>query len=79
MVGLVVMGSLLRVWEVEVLDLNPAMESIWKIILCSRLIVTSVLDGARYTGMTYISRSLVSIGLNPTGRMSLWSHVGGRH
>ena len=29
-VGLVVMGSLLRVWKVEVLGLNPSMKSAWK-------------------------------------------------
>ena len=46
-IGMVVMGLLPRVWEVEVSGLNPTMESIWEITSCSRLILTSILDGAR--------------------------------
>ena len=35
-VGLVIMGSLLRVWEVEVLGLNPVVESALKVTLDGR-------------------------------------------
>ena len=35
-VGLVIMGSLLRVWEVEVLGLNPIVESTLKVTLDGR-------------------------------------------
>ena len=44
-VGLVVIFSLLRVWEVEVPSSNPTMGSAWEITLCSRLMLTSILNG----------------------------------
>ena len=40
-----VMGSLLRVWEVDVLGLKLTVESAWKITSCSQLILTNILDG----------------------------------
>ena len=52
-VGLVVMGSLQRVWEVDVPGLKPAMESTWEITLCSQLILTNVLDGVRCLAMAH--------------------------
>ena len=53
-VGLVVMGSLLRIWEVKVLDLNLAMGSAWKITSYSRLMLTSVLNGTGCTTMAHL-------------------------
>ena len=52
-VGLVVMGSLQRVWEVDVPGLKPTMESTWEITLCSQLILTNVLDGVGCLAMTH--------------------------
>ena len=57
MVDLVVTGSLLRVWEVDVLGLNPAMGSPWKITLYCRLMLTSILNGVGCTTMTHLDPS----------------------
>ena len=52
-VGLVIMGSFLRVWEVGVLNSNPIMGSSWEIISCSRLMLTNILNGTRCIVMTH--------------------------
>ena len=53
MVGLVVMSSLLRVWELEALSLNLATGSVWEITSYSRLMLTSVFDGAKWTTIAH--------------------------
>ena len=53
-VGLVVMGSLLGFWEVEVWGSNLTMESICKITPYSRHILTSIFDGIECTVMAYL-------------------------
>ena len=52
-VGLVVMGSLLRVWEVGVPNSNPTMGNSWEITSCSRLMLISVINGTRCIVMTH--------------------------
>lgn len=48
-----VMGSLLRVWEVEDPSLNLVMGTAWEIISCSWLMLTSVFDGDGCTAMAH--------------------------
>ena len=60
-----VIGSLLRVWEVDVLGLNPTMESVWKITLYSQLMLTSILDGVGCTTF------FIPAGPGPTDKISL--------
>ena len=52
-VGLVVMSSLLRVWELEALSLNLATGSVWEITSYSQLMLTSVFDGAKWTTIAH--------------------------
>ena len=52
-VGLVVMGSLLRVWEVEVPNSNLTIGSAWEITSCSRFMLTSILNGTGCIVMTH--------------------------
>ena len=54
-VGLVIMGSFLRVWEVGVLNSNPITGSSWEIISCSRLMLINVLNGTRRIVMTHLN------------------------
>ena len=54
-----VMGSLLKVWEVEVPDSNSTMRSAWKIILCSQIMLTSVLNGTGCTTMAHLDLLLL--------------------
>ena len=53
-VGLVVIFSLLRVWEVEVPSSNPTMGSAWEITLYSQLMLTSVLNGVGCIVMAHL-------------------------
>ena len=53
MFGLVVMSSLLWVWELEALSLNLATGSVWEITSYSRLMLTSVFDGAKWTAIAH--------------------------
>ena len=47
------MSSLLRVWELEALSLNLATGSVWEITSYSRLMLTSVFDGAKWTTIAH--------------------------
>ena len=51
--GLVVMSSLLWVWELEALSLNLATGSVWEITSYSQLMLTSVFDGAKWTTIAH--------------------------
>ena len=53
MFGLVVMSSLLWVWELEALSLNLATGSVWEITSYSQLMLTSVFDGAKWTTIAH--------------------------
>ena len=71
MVAPVVMGLLLKVWEVKVSGSNPAMESVWKITSCFQLMFTSVLDDALLCLASFGFFAFVSPG--PANKVSLWS------
>ena len=57
-VGLVVMGSPLGVWEVEVSGSNLTIEIICKITPYSRHILTSIFDGIECTVMAHLDSLL---------------------